>query len=95
MIMHMKFGQYKFQSLLSLLLLLLLLFLLLSSSVSRTHNNMQYYYYAQTFFHDFEKGNKMVSLVQGLPYLFVNRVSISFIYGVTNVAWLMLRDRQI
>ena len=84
MIMHMKFGQYKFQSL-SLLLLLFLL-LLLSSSVSRTHNNMQYYYYAQTFFHDFEKGNKMVSLVQGLPYLFVNRASISFMYGVTDVA---------
>ena len=87
MIMHMKFGQYKFQSLLSLLLLLLLLILLLSSSsVSRTHNNMQYYYYAQTFLHDFEKGNKMVSLVQGLPYLFVNRASILFIYGVTDVA---------
>ena len=82
MIMHMKFGQYKFQSLLLLLLssLLLLLLLLSSSSVSRTHNNMQYYYYAQTFFHDFEKGDKMVSLVQGLPYLFVNRASISFIY---------------
>ena len=82
MIMHMKFGQYKFQSLLLLLLLLSLLLLLLSLShcVSRTHNNMQYYYYAQTFFHDFEKGNKMVSLVQGLRYLFVNRASISFIY---------------
>ena len=84
MIMHIKFGQYKFQSLLSslllLLLLLLLFLLLLPSSVSRTHNNMQYYYYAQTFFHDFEKGNKMVSLVQGLRYLFVNRASISFIY---------------
>ena len=36
-------------------------------------------YYAQMFFHDFEKGNKMVSPVQGLPYLFVNR-ALNFIY---------------
>ena len=82
----MKFGQYKFPIIIIIIIIIIIYYYYYHPVSAGTHNNMQYYYYAQTFFHDFEKGNKMVfpSARVALP---VCKQSLNFIYyGVTDVA---------